>query len=372
MAQQVQYELEKMLPELADLKERDVFDSHEISQIIQKRKELEYKIHRRISLKNDFKRYLKYEIALQQLSSRRKERQKKNWTLSDYSMVRRIHNLYQKTLKKFRGDVPLWVEYFDWCKTVGSTKVLARSFGKAIQMHPTKSLFWIMAAKWEWEENCNIAGARVLMQRGLRIIPKDQKLWLEYFKLELLWLTKLSDRKTILFGKEEELKVIGEDFDGEVDKNINIPVLEIEESSQNEEDVNIETNQNNAIIDVLIPRVIFKNSILSIDNDINFRHNFIKIYQQFDLDTTSAIDEIYATIENDFDTVESYKILAERFVSNIDHGNSNFPFELKKSVESYKSRIESSKTSSELSEFYSSFLITQSKLTSEPNLVIIF
>lgn len=48
MADQVHYELEKMLPELVDLEERQVFSKAEISAISKKRKELEYKIHRKI------------------------------------------------------------------------------------------------------------------------------------------------------------------------------------------------------------------------------------------------------------------------------------------------------------------------------------
>ena len=103
----------------------------------------------------------------------------------------------------------LWVEYFNWCQKVRSSKVLGKSFAKAIQLHPTKPLIWIMAAKWEWETNGNIAGSRSLLQRGLRVIPDDKKMWLEYFKLELLWLVKLSERKKVLFGEldaKDELK----------------------------------------------------------------------------------------------------------------------------------------------------------------------
>jgi U3 small nucleolar RNA-associated protein 6 len=75
-------------------------------------------------------------------------------------MVRRIHTLYQKTLKKYKGDVGLWVDYFNWSRGVGSGKVLSRSFAQAIQFNPTSTVLWIMAAKFEWEENGNVVGAR--------------------------------------------------------------------------------------------------------------------------------------------------------------------------------------------------------------------
>lgn len=36
-----------------------------------------------------------------------------------------------------------------------------------------------MAAKWEFEENKNIPNSRTLLQKGLRVNPSSQKLWLE-------------------------------------------------------------------------------------------------------------------------------------------------------------------------------------------------
>ena len=36
-----------------------------------------------------------------------------------------------------------------------------------------------MAAKWEFEENKNIPNSRSLLQKGLRVNPSSQKLWLE-------------------------------------------------------------------------------------------------------------------------------------------------------------------------------------------------
>lgn len=38
---------------------------------------------------------------------------------------------------------------------------------------------WILAAKWEFENNKNADNARTLMQRGLRFNPASKALWLE-------------------------------------------------------------------------------------------------------------------------------------------------------------------------------------------------
>jgi len=93
---------------------------------------------------------------------------------------------------------------------------------RVISLHPTKDIFWIMAASWEFEKNGNALSGRTLLQRGLRINGESKKLWLEYFRLELLYLEKLRERRKILFGKtnenNEESTENGEDEDSKVIK----------------------------------------------------------------------------------------------------------------------------------------------------------
>lgn len=111
----------------------------EIKSIIKKRTDLEYSAHKRIAKKSDFLRYIEYEINLDRLRKKRKHRLgmdkapapgQKGMTLSDHSIVQRIHGLYSKALKKFPGDVTLWIQYFEWCKTVRSSKALGSSYAR--------------------------------------------------------------------------------------------------------------------------------------------------------------------------------------------------------------------------------------------------
>lgn len=60
---------------------------------------------------------------------------KKN-TASEYSIVRRLHFLFQRALQKFKGDIQLWAAYFSFCEKSGSTKLLGKAFARAIQYHP--------------------------------------------------------------------------------------------------------------------------------------------------------------------------------------------------------------------------------------------
>ena len=69
---------------------------------------------------------------------------------------------------------------------------------KALQLHPTASGLWSYAAAWEFEHNSNAAAARNLMQRGLRMCKTSQQLWLEYFRMELMYAHKLAARRRVL------------------------------------------------------------------------------------------------------------------------------------------------------------------------------
>ena len=69
---------------------------------------------------------------------------------------------------------------------------------RALQLHVSEPGLWSYAAAWEFDHNGNAAAARMLMQRGLRMRPDSQQLWLEYFKLELHYAQKLVARRKVL------------------------------------------------------------------------------------------------------------------------------------------------------------------------------
>jgi len=45
----------------------------------------------------------------------------------------------------------------------------ACSWFSALSLHPNAASLWLKAAAWEYERNANIAAARVMFQRGLRL-----------------------------------------------------------------------------------------------------------------------------------------------------------------------------------------------------------
>ena len=65
-----------------------------------------------------------------------------------------------------------------------------------------------MAAKFEFEMNESIESSRSIFQRALRFLPNEQKLWCEYFKMELMCVELVMKRKELLGIDEQPSDVI--------------------------------------------------------------------------------------------------------------------------------------------------------------------
>ena len=90
-------------------------------------------------------------------------------TFGDQSIVQHLHFIFQRATKRFHGDVPLWVQYLDFCETTKSTKQLSKVASRALQLHPRAEGLWIRAASKQWELNRDMKTARHLMQQALRL-----------------------------------------------------------------------------------------------------------------------------------------------------------------------------------------------------------
>ncbi|ORY48118.1 hypothetical protein BCR33DRAFT_58854 [Rhizoclosmatium globosum] len=395
MAEQVQFHLEKMIPELEDLEQRGIFTKAEIKEIVKRRTAHEYAIHRRIGRRADFLKYIEYEINLDRLRKKRKIRlgldanqdevdneakKKLGFTLSDYSLTKRINGLYQKALKKFSGDVELWVQYFEWAKSMGASAALGRSFARAIQLHPTNPSMYILAAQYEFVSNKNMTSARVLMQRGLRINKEATNLWHEYFKLELLWVEKIKERRRILFGDsalglkptgpaavnepsaaiKRKLAEAGDDDGDEEGGDTGVTLANEEGGNKTQLDLDPTIKVSNessaqdpamamgkklspvqqAMIELAIPKAIYRNAIKEIPNDLEFRIGFLRLYQAFGSDTLFAQSDIYESLKTDFawDPV-AVGVLAEKALVGVNPSDAQFPIALKSVVEEYEASV---------------------------------
>lgn len=177
---------------------------------------------------------------------------------------------------------------------------------------------WIMAATWENEHNANIAAARVLLQRAIRLMPDNQHLWQEYFRLELIYIEKIKLRRRVL-GIDEDMAEVEEKVDDE--NTLQLPAVTGEDAAawNNDEQKPLDEKKadaleegNNPILQGLLAKIIYDHAIESIPNDIEFRQKFVDIYREF-TGTETHIQYIYDTIRRDMmESPAARAFLAER------------------------------------------------------------
>ncbi|KAH8555222.1 U3 small nucleolar RNA-associated protein 6-domain-containing protein [Umbelopsis sp. PMI_123] len=400
MADTVQFYLEQMVPELEDLENKNLFSKTEIKAIVKKRTNFEYALKRRISKKVDYLRYIEYEMNLEALRKKRKSRlesQPSKQSLSDYAGTRRIFFIFERALRKFNGDISLWLQYIEFAKANGANKTLGKIFADAIQLHPTKPALWIMAASWEFEENANIVAARVLMQRGLRLNPGQAQLWHEYFRLEQLYIEKIKARRKIL-GIDQNQQGLKELEDTEDSENsaemIKLPTVsagefddmdedgqEVRAVKQMEESVAEKMREGiNPILNGLLSTIVYDNAINAIPDDLDFRTKFAEIYNDFS-GPEVGIEHVYETIRRDFsENEEARAYLASRplYVKSVNGGQAalkindpKFVQAIRQCVQEFDSCVEDIPTT-KMWELYTRFLSEWGETVTEPNLKTYF
>lgn len=207
MAEQVHLHLESKLPELEDLLRKGIYEEHELSSIMKYRTKYEYRLKRRGAILEDFLAYIELEKKFEE---ERKERinsrssLKGRHSISDSSIIQNIYGLYSRALLKFKGSISLWLQFLTFALSQGSNQVVSKVVIKAIKFHPHSWELWSFAAlKWEWGTNGNIDSARALFQRSLRMNRDSCQIWLNFFRLELDFASKLRERRRVLLLEDK-------------------------------------------------------------------------------------------------------------------------------------------------------------------------
>lgn len=169
----------------------------EIRTMVKKRSDFEHKVLARGSTPIDFARYAAWEINLEQLRQKRCKRLRIKGSMT-HSGQARIFLVFDRGTKKHPGDVALWMSYMECARKAKATKKFKTVLTAAIRLHPTKSELWLYAALWALETEADMNGARSYMQRGTRFCTRSRELWIEYAKLEMIYLAKIAMRRRIL------------------------------------------------------------------------------------------------------------------------------------------------------------------------------
>jgi Arc/MetJ-type ribon-helix-helix transcriptional regulator len=205
MADRVQAIMEELVPAMEDLQRKEVFSATEVSAIIRKRREFEYRFQRRDSAVDDYSQALKYELNLDKLRAMRVRKLGKGAykpSIGDYVSLQRVHFIWERCLRKFTDDLGLWIKYVSYCISSGSNKRLGKLFPKALTTHARSDDLWSAAAQWEFYNNNNMSSARIMCQRGLRFVS-SAKLWLAFIELEFKYIEKLVKRAALMFSDDD-------------------------------------------------------------------------------------------------------------------------------------------------------------------------
>ena len=177
---------------------------------------------------------------------------------------------------------------------------------KAIQLHPAVPGLWIYAAVWEAEHNSNVTAARALMQQGLRACPKSETLWLEYFRMELIFAEKIKARRLVLGISAPETPAISEA--GELDDD------DISKSGTDGDEGKGKATVSHFTASCKIALVIYRKAISEIPDSLRFRQRFLEILENIDVEKLMALEgEINAGLRERFVTDgDSWAWLARR------------------------------------------------------------
>jgi U3 small nucleolar RNA-associated protein 6 len=279
--------LEQSVPELKEYERKKIFTTDEITAIVKKRSAFEHKINARGSAPTDYARYAEFEINVDAL--RRKRVKRLNIKSPAHNAQRRIFFVFDRGTRKFPGDVGLWMQSIDFAKRQKAYKKLTQTLTNALRLHPVKSELWTWAAQFALEENGDMTEARSYMQRGLRFCKSSRSLWLEYAKLELIYIAKIAARRRILGIDEEQAKTAPErqedDFDADMMRLPALTAEDIAPTSTGHEDIDeaaLKTLDSTPAMTGAIPMVVFDAAMSQFGNDPTLGLDFYDLIAEFD------------------------------------------------------------------------------------------
>ncbi|EER95733.1 U3 small nucleolar RNA-associated protein 6 homolog [Sorghum bicolor] len=347
MADTVQYRLERMTDELDDLERRGLFTRAELSDVVRKRRDFEYRLRRHSPLRQDFLDYIAYELRLDSLRNlrkraiiraaadeddeprdgarssddeegggrkrKKKDKSKKKWkkSVSDVAGVLRVLDIYRMATVRFKGDLDLWFRYLEFCRDKKHGR-MKQVLAQAIRFHPKVPGLWIYAAAWEFDQNLNVAAARALMQSGLRSCPQSEDMWIEYLRMELTYLNKLKARKVALGEDVKTLQKNDKDSGQwkEENKELFMPLNEQDEDPKEpglsgdalEEKEDLFWRQG-----LLIIQTIYQGAVEALPSSLTLRKKFLEILNSVDLAHSDELKlEVLDDLKRDFYHSEDY------------------------------------------------------------------
>jgi U3 small nucleolar RNA-associated protein 6 len=256
----------------------------EIGSIAKKRSDFEHIINARGSHPSDYLRYIEFEKHVDALRRKRIKRLRARYKGAGQ---RTIYFLYNRATRKFPGDLTLWMQYIDFARRDKAYRRLNDIFTSVARLHPTKPEIWVHAARYFMDTQADITNARSYMQRGLRFCKNSEDLWLEYAKLETIYVGKIAGRRKIL-GLDVDRGSEAQNQDGEDGDMIALPTVtpeDINPSLSQDDGVDEVALQNLASAPVLtgaIPLAVFDSAMKQFQGKARVAERFFAMFAEFE------------------------------------------------------------------------------------------
>ncbi|KAF3047705.1 U3 snoRNP protein [Didymella heteroderae] len=276
--------LEQSATELNELERKKIFTRDEIRSIAKKRSDFEHIINARGSHPADYMRYIEFEKNIDAL---RQKRVKRLGIRHKGAGQRSIYFLYNRATKKFSGDLTLWLHYIDFARKDKAYRRLGDIFTSVVRLHPTKPELWTLAANYFMDTQADITNARSYMQRGLRFCKNSEEIWLDYAKLETIYVGKIAGRRKILGLDVDRTKKqqVTDDEDTDMIALPDVTAEDINPSLKQDDGVDEVALQNLASAPVLtgaIPEAIFDAAMKQFQNRPRVVEKFFDMFAEFD------------------------------------------------------------------------------------------
>ncbi|CAA9990673.1 U3 small nucleolar RNA-associated protein 6, putative [Plasmodium knowlesi strain H] len=105
-------------------------------------------------------------------------------SLSDYSLVKRIINIFQTCLRKHHNNIEIWLHYFNFCYVKRRMENLESAILNSLKYHIQNELIWVFYLHYFYNIRKNIQYTRKLYIRAILFIPKSLSLNVLYFNIE--------------------------------------------------------------------------------------------------------------------------------------------------------------------------------------------
>ncbi|PCG99256.1 RNA-processing protein, HAT helix [Penicillium occitanis (nom. inval.)] len=286
-AEKARFYLEKAVPELKEYEQKGIFNKDEIRSIAKKRSDFEHKVNTPGVTESDYARYIEYEMNLEAL--RKKRTKRFGIKATPQHAGRRVLFILDRATRKLPGSLGLWIQYIEYCRRQKMYRRLSDVFSDALRLHPANADLWVYAAKYAMEDHADMTQARSYFQRGLRFCKSQRNIWVQYGRLECIYIAKLFARRRIL-GLDESgkaVEVASTAADGDTDM-IALPAIteeDINPTGKKNDEIDegaLETFNSTPALTGAIPMAIFDAAMKESNDNIILSQEFFDMVFEFE------------------------------------------------------------------------------------------